>query len=156
MIRTALFAACVAAFLVAPGDASAYWPYMGYGGFGGGWGWGNYQPTNYIPAPPYFAVHPPVYYGPHINARHYGASPFAWLPGMSPITYVPETAAMLRGPIAVRANNLVAQTGDQTAALLIENPYVAKKVAASEPAETVQPTDTTLPAKIENPFFASR
>jgi hypothetical protein len=91
-----------------------------------------------------------VYYSPHITARHYGASPFAWLPGMQPITYVPETAAMLRGPVAVKAEDLVVQTGDKTAALVIENPYVTKKVAASESTDEVQP------AKIENPFFASR
>ncbi len=154
MIRTALFAACVAAVLAAPSAASAYWPYMGYGGLG--WGWGNIQPTNYVPAPPYYAVHPPVYYSPHITARHYGASPFAWLPGMQPITYVPETAAMQRGTVAVRAEDLMAQAGDKTAALMIENPFVKKTVAAGEPTDQALPADTAQPAKIDNPFFASR
>ena len=54
------------------------------------WGWGFNQTTNYVPSPPYYAIYPPVYYSPFITARHYGASPFAWYPGMQPITYVPE------------------------------------------------------------------
>ena len=151
MIRTVLFAVCVAAGLAIPNAASAFWPYGGYGG-GYGWGWGYIQPTNYVPAPPYFAVHPPVYYSPHITARHYGASPFAWLPGMQPITYVPEPlpVTIRRPAAAVGAEDLMAQANDKTAALMIENPYVTTKVAANAASQSAEP------AKIENPFFASR
>jgi hypothetical protein len=149
MIRTFLSVACVAAALATPNAASAFWPYGGYGG-GYGWGWGYIQPTNKVPAPPYYAVHPPVYYSPHITARHYGASPFAWLPGMQPITYVPEPVMTIRQNTAVKAEDLMAGTGDKTAALVIENPYVTKKVAANEEEST------PAPVKIENPFFASR
>ena len=147
MIRTAIFAACVAVCLAVPGSASAYWPYLGYGGYG--WGWGHIQPTNYVPAPPYYAVHPPVYYSPHITARHYGASPFAWLPGMQPITYVPQPLPVQRGAAPVGRDGLMAQSEGKTAAVVIENPYVERgKVAANEATEV-------QPARIENPFFAS-
>jgi hypothetical protein len=53
----------------------------GYYGYGFPWfGYGNNGPAAYalgnIPAPPYFALHPPVYYS-HPVARTYGTSPFA-------------------------------------------------------------------------------
>ena len=53
----------------------------GYFGSAFPWfGYGNNGPAAYalgnIPAPPYFALHPPVYYS-HSIARPYGASPFA-------------------------------------------------------------------------------
>jgi hypothetical protein len=53
----------------------------GFYGYGFPWfGYGNQGPAAYalgnIPAPPYFALHPPVYYS-HPVARTYGRSPFA-------------------------------------------------------------------------------
>lgn len=124
--------------LSAPSSASAYWPYMGYGGwYGWGGGWGYNAPTNYVPAPPYYAIHPPVYYSSTITARHYGASPFAWYPGLQPITYTP--AAQPEAVAAVEPQ-------------MIENPFVKAKAE-------VRPASTTAaevePLRIRNPFVAS-
>ena len=62
---------------------------FGGGGFGGYGGWWN-QPafgvagslygSGYVPVPPYFSIHPPVYYSRQIIYRPMGDSPFAYLP----------------------------------------------------------------------------
>ncbi|TWU41537.1 hypothetical protein Q31b_29860 [Novipirellula aureliae] len=74
----------VASIFSASNTASAQYPaglfpgigYPGfYGGFGAGFGSG-YR------TPPYFSVHPPVYYGARY-ARPYGISPFPALPQVS-------------------------------------------------------------------------
>jgi len=130
MIRHAFFALGLAVVASVPSSAQAYWPYMGYGGFGNGWGFN--QATDYVPAPPYFALHPPVYYSHQITARHYGASPFAWMPGMQPITY---------GPLPV------------VKAMVIENPHATRSNTESKVA--VQDDGVMKPLKIDNPFFVS-
>jgi hypothetical protein len=61
--------ACLAAVASSAGSAQA----QGWG-FGGGWGW----PSVYsMDQPPYFSLHPPVYYSMPV-ARTYGYSPFAY------------------------------------------------------------------------------
>src|SRR5436190_24340846 len=136
MIRKLCLFSVVALCLFAPSSASAYWPYLGYGGYGGyGNGWGLNQATNYVPAPPYYAIYPPVYYSQQITARHYGASPFAWSPGMQPITYVGQPA-------------LVAATEPE----IIENPYVTTKSASKQVSADEK---ATPPLNIANPFVVS-
>ena len=152
MIRT-LFAArkllCLAAvaacLLAAPSTAKAYWPYLGYPG---NYGYTYSHGSAYIPAPPYFALYPPVYYSPYIQARHYGASPFAWYPGMEPIVYVDVyPMGMPRGPVMIE-NPYIAgaapadQASTQTTPKVIENPFVAGATAQSR--------------LIDNPYLASR
>jgi hypothetical protein len=147
MIRTNVRRLCLAAvaalLFAAPTTTRAGWPYLGYGG---GYPWGynytyNYG-VGYVPPPPYYAVFPPVYYSPHIQARHYGASPFAWYAGMEPITYVAHYAA----PPA-------------PAPLMIENPYVAG-AAAPPPAPAAAAADRASldvqPLRIVNPHVAQR
>lgn len=138
MIRTTFLAVAIStALFLAPSNANAQW---GFGGqpFGGySWGWGtafnsNYG-WNYVPPPPYFAVHPPVYYSPHITARHYGASPYAWYPGMQPITYINRSAA-----------------APTSQAQMIENPYVRSQAQANADAKPAE----TQPVHIANPYFA--
>jgi len=145
MIRKILLALALAFVAWAPTSAQAYWPYLGYGGYGGyGNGWGFNQATNYVPSPPYYAIYPPVYYSSQITARHYGASPFAWSPGMQPITYTAE-------PASVAAPE----------PLIIENPYVTGAKSNVKQASVTQPsTDQSSPSeavveplKIDNPFF---
>lgn len=64
---------CLAAAASAAGSAQA----QGWG-FGGGWGWGGGWPSVYsMDQPPYFSLHPPVYYSMPV-ARTYGYSPFAY------------------------------------------------------------------------------
>jgi hypothetical protein len=148
MFRTFCLTAALALCLAAPATSSASWPYLGSGGYG----WGYSNPTNYVPAPPYYAIHPPVYYSPHITARHYGASPFAWLPGMQPITYVPEPGPARRVMSAAVRESLLADAVARpaTSAVLIDNPFVPAAKTASTPAAA-----EAQPLKIDNPFFAS-
>lgn len=143
MIRTACLAAVCALLLAAPSNAEAYWGCYGWG-YGAPWGYGynniNTYGYSYIPPPPYYAVHPPVYYSPHITARHYGASPYAWYPGMSPITYAPAPAAMM------------AASGPA----IIENPHKPGARPAGTPRAEAPPAKSPLqPVKIENPYVAS-
>jgi len=138
MIRNVCLIAALLACLAVPSTSSAYWPYAGYGLYGPyGYGWGFNQATNYIPSPPYYAVYPPVYYAPNITARHYGASPFAWYPGMQPITYVPEGEG--------------AATPDP---VMIENPYVKGAKTTSKPADGSKAV--VQPLKFQNPFAVSK
>jgi len=135
MIRRLCLVLIVALCLMAPSSASAYWPYgygAGFGGWGNGWGWGWNATTQYRPAPPYFALYPPVYYSPFIQARHYGASPFAWAGGMEPITYVnsmepmaPAEPMMVENPYVSGAARRAAATGELKP-LKMDNPFVVK------------------------------
>jgi len=133
MIRNVCLSIALIACLFAPAQADAYWPYMGYPGYGAyGWGWGYNQATNYVPAPPYYSLYPPVYYAPYITARHYGASPFAWAGGMEPITYTPDTEPAA-GPDPV----------------IIDNPFVTPKNTSAKPTST---RIESKPLKLGNPF----
>jgi hypothetical protein len=130
MIRTACLAAVAALLLSAPTSAHAYWGY----GYGYGFPWGNnygfQYSTGYVAPPPYYSIHPPVYYSPFITARHYGASPFAWYPGMSPITYLPEKVPMM-----------------------ITNPRAVKDKPGDDP-QKVAATSEPQPLEIANPFVS--
>ena len=135
MVRTVLFS-FVAAFALAAAGASAQAQDCGCGY---GYGYGNYaflgypfaysQGANYVP--PYFAIHPPVYYSPHIIARPYGWSPYAW----------PSTAMV---PATPAARPMVIMNAHVKAA--------ESKVAESKP----QMIDGIQPEEIANPFFVSR
>ena len=95
--------------------------------------WGFNQATNYVPSPPYYAIYPPVYCSSQITARRYGASPFAWSPGMAPITYTAQPVLAAAPQPAV-----------------IENPYSTSGKSESKQAATVEPA--IQPLKIDNPF----
>jgi hypothetical protein len=133
-IRTLCLAAVAATLLSAPATADAYWPYVGYG-FGGPWNYGHAfnAGAGYVPPPPYYSVFPPVYYSPHIQARHYGASPFAWYPGMEPIRYVDVYPA---APAAMP--------------VMIENPYVE----GAGPNAADQASTDGKPLRLDNPYVA--
>jgi hypothetical protein len=142
MVRKVCLAAVAALLLAAPQTASAYWPWgggFGYG-FGDGYGigiWNNASYFNggiYASPLPYYAQYPPVYYAPHIQARHYGASPYAWYAGQEPITYVNYGPAYVPPP-----------------PLMVMNPYVGPKPAAAAATSG----DEIVPVAIENPFLAS-
>lgn len=143
MVRSALFAFAAAALLAAaPASAQAGWP-----GFYGcnNWSslWGNpyvySQGGAYIP--PYFAVHPPVYYSPHITARPYGASPFA-LP-FGPVSF-PKPAGYVAAPPAEP--------------LEIVNPYVTAPApqAAVEQKHADEAVADVQPLRIDNPYVVSK
>jgi hypothetical protein len=61
--------ACLAAAGLSAGSAQAQW--------WGGWGWGGWPTIYSMDQPPYFALHPPVYYSMPVP-RTYGYSPFAY------------------------------------------------------------------------------
>lgn len=89
------------------GDVAAW---NGWGGYGYGNGWG-YLGTRvgFVPQPPYYAIHPPVYYSAQIIRRPYGTSPFAW-----PATYQGFTSAPIPSASTAKSDPV-----------FIINPYVA-------------------------------
>jgi hypothetical protein len=103
----------------------------GYGGLGGiGW-------QSYTPAPPYFALHPPVYYGQRFT-RPYGVSPFAAWPQLQPnAAYAPQ-AHVERAP-AIRSETIC-------------NPYVPAD-AATAPVTGVVTSAAVKPLELDNPYF---
>jgi len=112
---------CVAALI--PSSAQAQW-----GGsplaFGGGFGpWGLYPGFGFaanpnVPTPPYFALHPPVYYG-ELQRRPYGLTPFAaW----------PETT----GSFHVRHSSRFQPRAEAERTMLrFDNPYLGESVSAT-------------------------
>ncbi|QDU31516.1 hypothetical protein ETAA8_66750 [Anatilimnocola aggregata] len=118
MIRTFTFVFTVLALAtLSSGVAQAQYPYAGdvatwngWGGYGYGGGWG-YLGTRvgFAPQPPYFAIHPPVYYSSQIIRRPYGTSPFAW-----PATYNPSFGT---APVA-------SQEVAKSDPVFVINPYV--------------------------------
>lgn len=110
------------------GLAMAY--LFGYGGYGGA------RLQAYVPAPPYFALHPPVYYGERYT-RPYGVSPFAaWPQLQANAAYAPQPhvqrAHVLDNPycvsdvMGVEVVGASSQTTVKAAAveaLVIDNPY---------------------------------
>lgn len=101
---------------------SSGFPYAGWGGY-----FSSPYATGRIPTPPYFALHPPVYYSAPV-ARTYGYSPYAY-------------------PGSVRTPEIVAP---QSA--MIHNPYISP-----ESEQKISHQDTVVEAKpspkmIQNPY----
>ncbi|MBN2024566.1 MAG: hypothetical protein JW809_17435 [Pirellulales bacterium] len=96
--------------------------------FGGGaywdWAWGGVWSRSGCvgESPPYFAVHPPVYYSRPI-ARPYGWSPFPWPP-------VAEFSAPRAGSPRLQASPV--------RPLRIRNPFVEQPAGGQEPAPNTQ------------------
>ncbi|UUO08920.1 hypothetical protein M4951_11520 [Blastopirellula sp. J2-11] len=141
MLRPLLFSLiAVVGLSVVSSSAEAYFPgtfgprvgYRGFGitNFGGpGFGYGSYgygygYVRGNVPTPPYFALHPPVYYS-HSVARPYGISPF-------PIgSYQPSQRVVYTAPTPEPQ--------------VVINPYVTTEapVAEEAPADVVEPAETT-------------
>lgn len=88
ILRCFVCLAAVASFM--PSDVQAGSPYPGsmfgsgyYGGVGNFFNPYSFPPSTSVRTPPYFAVHPPVYYSTR-HARPYGMSPFAAPPMVAP------------------------------------------------------------------------
>lgn len=78
----------------------------GIGGFGtgygiglGGFGFSRPYMSGRVPTPPYFALHPPVYYSQPV-ARTYGYSPFAYPGTVTTPEAKPAQAKMITNPHA--------------------------------------------------------
>lgn len=82
-----------------------------------------------VPVPPYYALHPPVYYGYRL-ARPYGYSPYAAPAGVLPAEFV-------------------------QAPKLIDNPFYVRGSKDTESAAPAAETSqvTSVPGMIINPFF---
>ncbi len=135
MPRRFLFAACFALLLTCAGSAPAGWGcgygtnYYGYG-LPAGWYTGVQDRL-----PPYFALHPPVYYSGQIQRLPYGSSPFACPLGLpcqqteAPSTVVPEevsTGLMVENEF-VLGKKLQVHSGQW-----IDNPYFSADVKVAE------------------------
>ena len=134
MVRTVLLGIVAAlALAAAPTSAEADDCGCGYGGYGGYYGYWNTpfaynQGSAYVP--PYYAIHPPVYYSPQIIARPYGTSPYAW-----PATYMPP--APPAKPMVIM--NAHVKNADS-------------RVAEAKP----QMIEGVQPEQINNPYFVSK
>lgn len=134
---TALFCAIALASTAnqASAQCGAFGP--GYGAFGGYY---NYGIQPYVPAPPYFALHPPVYYGQRYT-RPYGDSPFAAASQLQP-------------------NPNYAPARHVERSLTITNPHILPMAPAIEAAPAPAPVNTVpaspvvvKPMVIDNPYF---
>ena len=152
MIRRIAFLFCALLFSAFTAEmAQAQYPYGGdiatWNGWGGGYGYGyGYLGTRvgFVPQPPYYSIHPPVYYSAQIIRRPYGYSPFAW-PATYPAfnTQMIEARSSMSSEPAVFINPYVpgangagqlppprTQSGVQPQ--LIVNPYVVSKAVATK------------------------
>ena len=99
-------------------------PYQGFGYGNSGFG-GSVYGLGYVPVPPYFALHPPVYYSHEIRRRPIGDSPFA---------YGPRRPA----PAPKRQFSM--------------NPFAPSQAVEEGPLQASQPTDSVAKV-IRNPFY---
>jgi len=109
------------------------------GHWGGPWGYTGYVAES----PPYFAMHPPVYYGLPI-ARPYGLSPYPWPPAVPVVVQVgpaPTSSAPV-APLRIR-NPFV--DASEAAPLRIRNPYLN---GSEPPAAGSQDTQPTSPPQL--------
>lgn len=123
-------------------------------GLGSRWAWGPFslnRSLGYIPTPPYFALHPPVYYS-HSVAVPYGMSPYPI------VSYSPVFEAMAQRPMPepqVVINPYVdqdtvadeAEEARETAPFDTVNSVVRIEDAAGNPLQPDQ-----QPLVVENPF----
>ena len=96
------------------------------------------QTQSFGPAPPYFAIHPPVYYGQRYY-RPYGASPYAAWPQLQ-----------ANPDYAPRAGSQPTSGG-----MIITNPHFAESVV---PAVVEKPVSNRVvePLIIDNPYFQAQ
>ena len=134
MKRTAILAGFVAVVLACVVDSEAFAqrfgrgggfgragvraPFLGFNGTSFSTIWDLYLRGD-IPVPPYFALHPPVYYSYPVP-RTYGYSPFAY-------------------PASVRTPEIVAAAEPET----IINPYVPSSVKETKPSDDHENTAAT-------------
>ena len=113
------------------------------GGFGyGGFVWSSPYPADLthlysvgaIPRPPYFALHPPVYYDVPVP-RTYGYSPWAYPPYITTPEIVEPAPEIIQNkfvPQPTKGESKKAKVA--SAPLKIRNPYVISKEGQTEPS----------------------
>lgn len=137
-----LFVAAIVLVVFSSSSVQAQWPcgvggsqYPGYGLYNSSLFGGSPYSLGQIPTPPYFALHPPVYYSAPFP-RTYGYSPFAYpgtkeTPEMAPVA----AAKMIENPHVKPAK--LTPSDDQTAVTweVIRNPFAdgqAQRLASSD------------------------
>lgn len=132
-VSTLAFAAALMTFslMATPASAQLTHGYGGYGNYGPQW-FGNFESpyaTGRIPTPPYFALHPPVYYS-YAVPRSYGYSPFAY-PGTvrtPDVEVAPQSAVIINPHVKQKVKEASSKEDDKVAELLpksqmIINPF---------------------------------
>ena len=122
-------------------------PYWGYGFSGSLYGLGR------VPVPPYFALHPPVYYGDRY-ARPFGASPFA---GRSQMTYPDSYRPVPDGldPANYRPHHHMFAPSADKAKTMSGRLSIKAKVILNPFCKQNHPTATAQVQVIENPYVKS-
>ena len=147
--RLALLCSVLLLSIVSANVAQAQYPYGGdiaaWNGWGtyGGWGYLGTR-VGFVPNPPYYAIHPPVYYSAQIIRRPYGYSPYAWpanYPSFS--TQEVESRASATADPSVFINPYSAQAGNGGGQLPPARPAAGDNSAAQ-------------PQLIVNPYYVRR
>jgi len=126
------------------------------------WPWYSLYPADFtplyrggqIPAPPYFAIHPPVYYSVPVP-RTYGYSPYAYPPYMTtPAVELPPVPKTIPNKyVPQKGSTATAQERVTHSPLKIVNPYVIR-VAGDEQAKTAEQGAARRKAQIVYPIAA--
>lgn len=121
------------ALIVAVSLASSTWAIDQYGFVINGNYGGLPRAYNYrVPTPPYFAVHPPVYYS-HAVRRPYGLSPYAWPASRSNFARVHSAPRMVHNPFAPQTKAKVQREAVAASQpQMIFNPFVTEVNNASQ------------------------
>ena len=154
MLRRALFTVALLAVLAVQTPAQAQWG-CGYalGGYGMNY-YGNGLPVGWYTGvqgrmPPYFALHPPVYYSGQIVRIPYGASPFATPWG------VPYGMPAVSAPAMPAAASVA--TTPAAESVTIENEFYKREGALRAPrsnrAEQRSQVSHEQGLMIDNPFY---
>jgi hypothetical protein len=111
------------------------------------WGWSGpwtyVRPSAYVDQqPPYFAVHPPVYYSYPVS-RTYGLLPYPYLPRPSTREATPPQPVVVLNPYVAQPDQ------DSTGPEVIINPFVAD----SDDAETLP--EARLPGRVQVSYPAA-
>ena len=152
--RFALLCSVLLLTIVFANVAQAQYPYGGdvaaWNGWGGGYGGGGWgylgTRVGFQPQPPYYAVHPPVYYSAQIIHRPYGYSPYAYPP-----TYPPFGQQMIESRASAGSDPTV-----------FINPYVNQQGngGGQLPPPRIQPAtgdnSSVQPKMIINPYVVRR
>lgn len=142
-LKSTVFAIALAITALAGANAHAQWGFgiggLGYGGLGLGYAYGNPYVAGRIPTPPYYAIHPPVYYGQRVH-RAYGRSPFARSAQTATAAYSAPAPRMVINKHVADAQHASVSTAKPQ---LVLNPFVEQPGIA-----------VTAPEIIENPHVA--
>lgn len=119
------FALALAAVLTTSTGAKADYPFHPYTSIWYGYGRASVYATGDVPVPPYFALHPPVYYSYPVP-RTYGYSPFAYPEYVKTPAYKSAPVKQdIRNPhVPESVEPAAAQQKTASAVQVILNPYV--------------------------------